>query len=287
MKIYGKKRYISEGSGIALHSYQTVKDMKEPEHLHEFVEIVYIWSGNGTHGIDGVEYSVGRGSLLFINYKKVHHFSTKGKVEFINILLDPHWISEKIVDTENAFQLLTLSAFTDFQALTPGEPLLVFSGAERTRLERLLKQMKEEYIGREPGFDTVLKAQTNILLTLIFRKMLPKETGDDFLEYIRANCEKRLTLEELACQGFYNPSYFSRMFRKKNGMTVTEFIRRSRMEKAMDLLKNTDLSAIEVAEQSGFPSKTAFYQQFKEVTGQTPQQWRSKKTVPQKGKNTR
>lgn len=196
----------------------------------------------------------------------------------MNILLDPHWISEKIVDPENAFQLLTLSAFADFQALTPSLPLITFSGVERTRLERLLKQMTEEYTGREPGFDTVLKAQTNILLTLIFRKMIPKETGDGLLEYIRANCDKRLTLEDLACKNFYNPSYFSRMFRKQNGMTVTEYIRKNRMEKAMGLLENTDLSAVEVAERSGFPNKAAFYQQFKEFTGQTPQQWRSKKT---------
>ena len=40
----------------------------EGEHTHEFVELVYILSGNGKHFIDNKCYEVGKGSLLFINW---------------------------------------------------------------------------------------------------------------------------------------------------------------------------------------------------------------------------
>lgn len=260
-------------------------DVNESEHLHEFVEIVYILSGNGVHGIDGMEYDVTHGSLLFINYRQVHHFRTNGKMKYLNIFLDPQWISEKIIDTENAFQLLTVSAFGDFQCLTCGQPLLSFTGSERIRLEGLLKQMKDEYAGQLPGYETVLKAQTNILLTLIFRKMLPDESRTDFYEYIRTHCDRHFTLEELARQCCYNPSYFSRMFRKQNGMTVTEFIRQIRMDKAMELLRTTTLSVEEIADEVGFSNKTVFYRNFREVTGCTPQEWRSKNMTFETSKN--
>ena len=273
MKVYEKERMLSGGRGIAVRPHHQTHT--ESEHLHEFIEIVYIRNGNGVHGIDGVEYAVSRGSLLFINYRQVHYFS--GDMDFVNILIDPKWISENLIDSENAFELLSLSAFSDFQSLTPGKALLRFDGAGRARIERLLEQMQMEEAAKEPGYDTVLKAQINILLTLIFRRMLPKVDGFDFAEYIRAHCDEKLTLESLARECFYNPSYFSRLFREHYGMTVTEYINRSRVEKAKELLDSTNMSAEEISRQVGYVSKTAFYKRFAESVGMTPQQYRKSK----------
>ena len=272
VKIYEKERVLSGGKGLAVRPHRF--NGTEAEHLHEFIEIVYICSGSGTHRIDGVEYDVSRGSLLFINYRQIHAFA--GDMDYINLLIDPKWISEKLVDSENAFELLTLSSFTDFQSLSPDKALLRFSGEGRARVERLLEQMRMEDAAREPGYDTVLKAQVNILLTLIFRQMLPKIENLDFAQYIREHCDEKLTLETLARECFYNPSYFSRWFRGHYGMTVTEYINRSRIEKAKRLLQETGLSAEEIGRSVGYASKAAFYKRFAEVEGMTPQQYRKK-----------
>ena len=123
----------------------------------------------------------------------------------------------------------------------------------------------------------MLKAQINILLTLIFRRMRPKVDGFDFAEYIRTHCDEKLTLESLARECFYNPSYFSRLFREQYGVTVTEHINRSRVEKAKELLDGTNMSAEEISRQVGYASKTAFYKRFAESVGMTPQQYRKSK----------
>ena len=68
MRVYTKEHCFLNGFGMYLR-HKRIRT-NEPEHLHEFIEIVYVLSGDGVHGIDGVEYSVRRGSLLFMNYKQ-------------------------------------------------------------------------------------------------------------------------------------------------------------------------------------------------------------------------
>ena len=279
MKIYAKDKFFSDNIGIKLMPHRDDRD--EPEHLHEFIEMVYIVSGSGVHGVGGREYRVERGSLLFINYRQIHYFRMDELMEYIDILIDPKWISEKLIDSENAFELLTLTAFSDFQSLEMGRSMIRFEGAARSRIERLLEMMRAEYENKEKGYESVLKAQLNILLTLVFRKMLPMVGNLDFAEYIKEHSDEKLTLESLAKDCFYNPSYFSRFFKEHYGMTVTEYISKSRIEKASELLEDTTLSIGEIMEQVGYSGKTAFYKRFAEIKGMTPQQYRkSKNQVP-------
>ena len=279
MRVYTKEHCFLNGFGLHLRHQRMQKE--EPEHLHEFVEIVYIRSGEGTHGIDGVEYSVRRGSLLFINYKQTHFFKTDTEMELCNILLDPEWISEKLIEQENAFELLTLSAFSEFgQYIGADQPFLNFSGGERSRLERLLNEMLEEQEAKQPGFETVLKAQANILLTMVFRAMAGQSAeqaalGPELLENLRQRCAEKLSLQELARSCFYNPSYFSRRFKECYGVTVTDFIAKSRLEKAKRLLEETAIPVEEVALECGFGGKNAFYKLFREHLGMTPKDYRN------------
>ena len=277
MKIYTKEACFRNGFGLFLRRHRIQKS--EPEHRHEFLEMVYILGGSGVHGVDGVEYSVRRGCLLVINYQQNHYFRTDTEMEFCNILLDPEWISEKLMDPENAFQLLTLSSFSEFAQVDTGQPLLTFRGEARNRLERLIADMCAEQDTRAPGFETAMKAQAHLLLCLIFRQMtaaprIPGELGPEFLQYLREHCAEKLSLEELAKSCFYNPAYLSRRFKEHFGLTITDFLAHSRLEKAQALLLEGNLSVDEIARECGFGSKNAFYRLFRQARGVTPGQYR-------------
>ena len=277
MKIYTKEQCFQNGFGLHLRRHRI--HTAELSHTHEFVELVYILDGEGIHGIDGVEYAVRRGCLLLINYRQNHYFRTDSEMEFYNILLDPEWVSEKLIEQENAFALLSLSGFGEFAQVDTGQPLLSFRGDARLRLERLIGDMFAEQENREPGFEAALKAQTNLLLCLIFRQMigspqLPGGLGPEFLQYLREHCAEKLSLEELSKSCFYNPSYLSRRFKEYFGITITDFLSRSRLEKAEELLRSSNLSTDRIAQECGFSSKNAFYRQFKEFRGMTPGDFR-------------
>ena len=63
-------------------------------------------------------------------------------------------------------------------------------------------------------------------------------------------------------------------FKEYFGITITDFIARSRLEKAEELLLGSNLSTDRIAQDCGFSSKNAFYRQFKEFRGMTPGDFR-------------
>ncbi len=97
------------------------------------------------------------------------------------------------------------------------------------------------------------------------------------LKYIKANYDKPLTAEILADQVNLSPVYFSSLFKKSVGVNMTDYITRYRMEKAEDLLLNTEKSIQEVAASVGYQDQRYFSKRFKAVTGVTPTRYRKQK----------
>jgi two-component system response regulator YesN len=87
-------------------------------------------------------------------------------------------------------------------------------------------------------------------------------------EYINQNqSDPDITLSNTAKKFYMNMSYLSRIFKKETGYTFVEYLTRVRMEKAMKLLKETDLKAYQVAEKVGIVNPHYFGLCFKKWTG--------------------
>lgn len=91
---------------------------------------------------------------------------------------------------------------------------------------------------------------------------------------IRQSPEKSWRLNDLARQAKMNPAYFSEMFRQRLGITLTKFIAGARVDKARQLLVNTEMKIIEIAYAAGFGSVSQFNRVFAAATGTTPSEFR-------------
>ena len=279
MYIYPKAQVFQENERITV---QKNIGAKENPHTHEFIEIVYILSGTGKEWIDGKEYPVSDGSLMFINYGQTHAFCADREMVYYNILLEPEAVSEKIINADNAFAILSLTAFSDFSLADTSNPFVSFSCAEREKLEYVLCEMYREYQSSDSGRATVLKSYLSILLAYIFRKMLPggdraDAAPSEMLRYIETHFNENLTLSALAKKCFYSPKYFSRVFKERYGITVSEYIQKKRMEKGRELLENTDRTVEEISCMVGYCDATHFYKYFKRFYGITPKEHRKNK----------
>lgn len=76
---------------------------------------------------------------------------------------------------------------------------------------------------------------------------------------------------------YLTPAYFSRIFKKKMGMTCIDFIKNCRINLAKELLQNTDLSIQQISEKTGYATVYYFSQQFKQVTGESPGNFRKRR----------
>ena len=84
------------------------------------------------------------------------------------------------------------------------------------------------------------------------------------------------TAQELAGVAAYSPHHFQRVFKSVTGENLNIYLRRTRLEKAANLLiYHPDISILEIAQKCGFQSPASFTHRFKEWFGDTPKHWRN------------
>ena len=76
------KFFTDEGCYISYGSHA----VDNAEHTHDFLEIVYIVSGSSLQIVDGREYQVSAGDLLFINLGSTHSFTCGKRFSYANII---------------------------------------------------------------------------------------------------------------------------------------------------------------------------------------------------------
>ena len=96
------------------------------------------------------------------------------------------------------------------------------------------------------------------------------------IEYIYNLIHDRITIEDLAAYTDLSPSYLSRLFKKELGISVSEYIREKKIDKAQNLLKYSDFTPVEIANYLSFSSQSHFIQTFEKMVGMTPKKYRDR-----------
>ena len=277
--VYKTSDLIEQGKKI--HVFRSeCRQRPEELHEHEFIEIVYITHGKCRQEIDGVGYDAEQGDLFFINYGSMHAFCSEEAFGYVNVCFSPEVMVDGLITKENAFSLLSLTAFNEICG-NAENPKISFEGDERRQIEEILSAMHEECRTKGMAWGRVVESYFNVLIAKMLRKtqagIRTEEMGDVWKElssYIDANLEGDLTLEALASKCFYNPSYFSRVFKEKYRMSLVEYVNRKRLERAIELLRQTTLPIDEISARVGYSGRGHFYHAFSKYIGGQPSDYR-------------
>lgn len=104
-------------------------------------------------------------------------------------------------------------------------------------------------------------------------------TAKGMIEY---NLDQPLSVRMLSDSLNLDPSYFTRIFTKAEGISPKKFILNKKMESAKQLLKNTDASVLEISNSMGFFDQLYFSRIFRKTVGMSPTEYR--KTIRDKNK---
>jgi AraC family transcriptional regulator len=103
-----------------------------------------------------------------------------------------------------------------------------------------------------------------------------QERINEVLYRIHSDLARPLDINRLAAIACYSIHHFQRIFRQVTGERVHDYIRRSRLEWAANLLIfNPQMQIIEVANECGFHSNASFSHAFKAYFGHSPSVWRN------------
>lgn len=284
MNRYTINSIFKNGENIKITKQPATRNLER--HTHDFVEIVYIYSGKGTQYVNDKKYDVKRGDMLFVNFGQIHSF-VKSNMDYVHILMKPEFMSENLISSENIFEIFSLSQFDTIEGEYTGSEMVSFRGNELITVSGIIDAMLLEYKEKNSGYQTVLYGYMQVLFTMLIRKLKAKDYSknnkviSDIVNYIDEHIAEKISLNDIAASCFYNPSYFSRKFKDCYGKNLRSYIQEKRLEKAVKLLAETSKSALEICSECGFADKTQFYKIFKEYYGCTPTEYRKgKKTLP-------
>lgn len=94
------------------------------------------------------------------------------------------------------------------------------------------------------------------------------------VDYITLNYYHKIDVDSICHYVNYSRYYFSRRFKEIQGMPITEYINKVRLDRAIYLLSHTDLTVIQVAKSVGFDDPYYFSKKFKAYTGVPPSQFK-------------
>lgn len=109
----------------------------------------------------------------------------------------------------------------------------------------------------------------------IYEGGLPQRQLLQILEYINDHLSQDIKLADLAALLGISQFHFSHLFKQSIGMAPHQYLLQQRVERAKQLLKQTDQSIMDVAFSCGFNSHSHLSKQFRQLTGISPKAYRA------------
>ncbi len=254
---------------------------KTSYHSHNFVEIAYVASGEGTHIVNGIGYQISKGDIFLINYDIPHEFESSGESLVIyNCIFTPSYFNQALSESRNFFDITDRFLLNNLYANFSADYIFVTaSGGENNHILNIYERMLQEFKTKKIGYRDIMRAYVIELLVIICRLKLCVDSGSTqkmlaILEHINSNYKENLKIDELAAIASFSPSHFRRLFKSLTGKTLSLYLQSLRVEEACKLLKNGELSVEQVAKAVGYNDIKHFYTVFKKISGKLPKSFR-------------
>lgn len=239
--------------------------------------IIYVHQGEGSLVTREKSYPFKGGSLAFVGIEKYHYTMPEDT--------DSYKRSKLFIDSEGLFNVLKLFGDKNraFGRFSHGAVVFAESvGEDEKKVEEIFRELSETENDDEELKDARIYSAALRLLMILLKKA--GSSSRDFkgihraIEYINENITLPLTVGEIASASHLSKYHFCREFKKNIGMTVMDYILKTRIIMAEAMLKEEDLSVTEVAFACGFCGGSHFSKVFKETVGVTPLDYRRGRT---------
>lgn len=257
-------------------------------HWHYYMEIIYVTEGTVKVELEDELIVLTTGEMLAIHPKKLHSFFSDdpSKMCFIGLKFD---IGKLQMAPRYAPKLKS-----------------IFKSAEsknmRTRFTKeecdamfcpfLFRESLNEVRNQAYGYDLFMRVNICKLLMKMLRvwqgegfqidadtfALDERYTIDSITEYIDAHINENLKVAELARECGMSYSYFAKSFLKMYGKSCKEYIEYIRILKVEDYLLFTDFDLTYISQETGFSDCSHLIKSFKGFKGETPAQYRRKRT---------
>lgn len=264
-----------------------------PLHHHNFIELGYVAEGQLKQHIAGRDYLFNQGEMFLINKDITHGeylYRKNMMILYLNIsntFFDKSMNHRDLAgrEGEDFVRHFMIDKNQDycFVRFVPRE------GEAPSRIPGLFEEIRTELRKPEAGGSHIVIGLVERLLsllpseyTLFVEPNSRRAAGERSFEQLRRYLEDHhpdITMGDLVAAFGHNRDYFNRLIKRHTGMTYSAFLRSIRLDKAVLLLKTTDLPVEEVALRVGYEDPGYFYKIFRKGFNRNPGTMRNSESV--------
>ncbi|WP_273204964.1 AraC family transcriptional regulator [Marinobacter subterrani] len=235
------------------------------QHKHEHHQIVVGVRGEAELSVDGTGSWLDTWKACFVPAEASHDYCGDDKNHVLVINLDP---------LTPAFNT---PAHADYERM-----MRIFERPRTLQMDNRLQGLVQFAAGefdRAPDNHTLQQHLAASILYCMADRMTDRKTEtsnrysvspEAIRRYIFSNLHRKITVEDMAGEACLSVSRFHEVFREAAGITPHQFLLRTRLDRAAELLASTSLSVSEISYRTGFSSQSALTNALRKYKGTTP-----------------
>lgn len=241
-------------------------------HHHNDYELYFLISGSRKYFLSTQIFTIQPNQIMLIKPNVSHQVTINLNIPYERYVL---YITPKMMS----------ELCKEYPAISQTPEIPFFNLPESTfkQVIKLLLKLKHETNIQDTYSKDYIKSTLAELLILIHRNnnTLTLSTSkkdmrlQNAIDYILENYAEPLTLEECAHIAYMSHSHFSRIFHQTTALSFKEFLNKTRIDKACELLENTSEPITQIALMVGFSSESYFGYIFKKAKNLSPSSYRT------------
>ncbi len=254
-----------------------------PPHTHNYVEMVYMCSGETTHIVNGATVVLHTGELLLLGQNAVQEIAAAGENDIaVNFIILPQFF-----DTTLQMMGEDASPIRDFlvsclSGKDEGIGYLHFAVSEILPIQNLVENLIWTLTNHQPSKRSINSFTMGLLFLQLSAHtealhISPRESEKERMLYILRYIDEHYrdgSLQDIADTLHYDTCFLSREIKRRTGKTFTDLMQDKRLSQAVFLLKTTALKVSDISESVGYENFSYFYRIFKKRMGISPDHFR-------------
>lgn len=266
---------------------------KQAPHSHEYMQMWYVLRGTCRHVLNGHMYEYKRFGLFLIPPYSEHCLESPDEdTVAICCEFSERFINEALAGSsrDGLFDFAYLEPFFMHENLS--DHIFRIRSESQLVVESLFLDLLKQFRHKNKYSNLFIKADLLKLLAIIASEYEADQTNekvllldkyhsaiDNVLAYLDKHFSEKLYLEDVCKTALMSQTSFSYIFKQVTSLTFTEYLTKLRVSKAQELLKDTQLSASDIAVRCGFGDATYFSHAFRRCVGISPSQYRKNSKI--------
>ena len=259
---------------------------------HDFWEFNYIDKGCMMVTVDGKEFLLKSGEIVFFKPNEFHSLEAREMtapnhtvVSFVSNSKAMKYFQNKIIELNSAERKLLsillregLAAYSPIDKQPPITGMREKENAPIGAVQMTFNLLEEFLITLLRRSESGISIGTRLVAPMYYESL--PENMKEIAKYMEQNIRRCLSVKQIAKHFSLSESGLKKMFSKSVGCGVTEFFNNMKIEKAKEYIRENEKNFTQISDELGFGSIHYFSRLFKKKTGMTLTEYRSSVIYP-------